>query len=444
MKTTEEKRRGIIITLVVCAIVFVVMFAVVNISAVSTVISSVLSVFSPIIIGFAIAYMLNPILRMFEFKVYKKIPKKNVIRGLSIFSTYMVAVLFVAAFLLLLIPSLIDAIVDLVSNFHTYVENTVAMINSIINKFSSNENFNEYVDEAALKKFIFEFFSASEGLFETVFGYVKEYGMGLVVGVKNVILGIFISIYVLLSKEKLQAQLRKLGKAVLSESRNQLIGKYINLAHRTFSSYFVGKIIGSLMVFVMVFLLMALFGVPYPLLVATIVAITDIIPVFGPIIGAIPSFFIIFVVDPIKAFIFVIILLVVQQIEGNIISPKILGDATGISSLSVIVAIIVMGAYFGFVGMLVGVPVFAVGTTVVKEIIDTRLRKKNLSTETADYYLKDAVADPYDEHIPLGKKIFDNIVRLVKTVKEKLAKALHKEKNNQEKLKEKEDDNNGK
>ncbi len=440
MKTTEEKRRGIVITLVVCAIVFVVMFAIVNMASVSTVFSSVLSVFSPIIIGFAIAYMLNPILRLFEFKVYKKIPKKNVIRGLSILSTYIVAILLVAAFLLLLIPSLIDAIVDLVSKFDMYVDNTVGMINNVLNKFSSNENFNEYVDREAINKFVFDFFLASESLLETVFEYVKEYGMGLVVGVKNVVLGIFISIYVLLSKEKLQAQLRKFGKAVLSENRNQLIGKYINLAHRTFSSYFVGKIIGSVMVFVMVSLLMLLFGVPYPLLVATIVAITDIIPVFGPIIGAIPSFFIIFVVDPIKAIIFVIILLAVQQIEGNIISPKILGEATGISSLSVIVAIIVMGAYFGFVGMLVGVPVFAVGTTVVKEIIDTRLRKKNLSTETADYYLKDAVADPYDEHIPLGKRIFDNTVKLVKAIKTKLAKALHKDKNKQEK----EDDNNGK
>ncbi len=433
MKSAEDRKKGVVITLVTCAIVFVLLYAIVNITTVSALLSSTMSVFSPILIGFALAYMLNPILRLFEFKIYKKIPKKNVVRGLSIFSTYIVAILFVVAFLFLLVPQLVDAIVDLVNNFDEYVDTTIYFINDIINKFTDNDVAKEYVNQEAIMNVVKKFFSTSESIFETVLTYISEYGMGLVVGVTNFILGVFISIYVLISKEKLQAQLRKFGKAVFNENRNRKLGKYITLTHRTFSSYFVGKIIGALIAFVLMLVLMLIFGVPYPLLVATVIGITDIIPIFGPILGAIPSFFIIFIVDPGKAVVFVILLLVVQQLEGNVISPKVLGEATGISSLSVMIAIIVMGDYFGFVGMIIGVPVFAVGITIVKELIDTRLRRKELSTDTADYYLKDSIADPHDMHVPLGKKIFDNLEKTFEQVKSKLQKKKPDENGEQEK-----------
>ncbi len=422
MKFIEEKKRMVSAILFICAIVFVAVYVIVNFTAVSAVFTYLTSVFSPVIIGFAIAYILNPILRLFEFKVYKKIPKKNVVRGLSIVSTYVVAIGFITAFLFLLIPQLIEAITEFVTNFDTYLTNTIDFINNTMNKFSSNSTFTEYVNEEAVSNFFVNLFTESGDIINTLLNYAKEYGMGLIDAVKNTVVGIFISIYVLISKEKLQAQVKKFASAVMPDKKRRRLGKYIMLTSRTFSGYFVGKIIGSCIVFVLMWTSMSIFGIEYALLVATIVSITDIIPVFGPIIGAIPSFFIIFVSNPTDALIFVVILLLIQQLEGNVISPKILGEATGISSLTVIIAIVVMGEWFGFVGMIIGVPVFAVGITVVKELIDTRLKRMDKSTDTADYYLKDSLADPHDEHVPIGRRMFLNIKKIVIKIKDMIVK----------------------
>ncbi len=422
MKSVEEKRKSIIITLLCCAVVFVVVFAIVNFVSIAAVFSFLMTLFSPILIGFAIAYMLNPILRLFEFKVYKKITKKNINRALSIVSTYIVAILIVVALLFLLLPSIIDAIVDLVTNYDGYIIRTSDLINNIINKFLENDTAKQYVNEQAISNAIARFFSASGTVIETIMQYIEQYAAGLVTGVKNAILGIFISIYVLISKEKLQAQARKFMSAVLPDKKNRRLSKYLTLTYRTFSGYFVGKITGAILVFLLLFFLLLIFRVPYAPLVATIIGITDIIPVFGPILGAIPSFFIIFIADPGKAIVFLVLLILVQQLEGNVISPKILGEATGISSLSVIIAIVIMGDCFGFVGMIIGVPVFAVGITVMKEVIETRLKKKGKSIDTADYYLKDSAVDPHDEHIPFGRKMFNNAKELVSGIKKKLTK----------------------
>ena len=369
MKMSDNSKKNVVITLVCCAVVFVLLFAIVNIDAISAVFSSVLSLISPILIGFAIAYILNPLLKLFEFKIYKKIKNKNLLRGLSIASTYVVAVLFVVAFFWLIIPSLISAVTDLITNYDTYIAKTSDVLNNVINWFMKNEGVSEYVNDAAIKDMIARFFSVSGDAIDSIMKYAIEFGTGLFVGIKNTVLGIFISIYVLISKEKLQAQLRKFGAAVTTDNKNRKIRKYLSLTHNNFSGYFVGKFIGSIIVFFLMFILMLIFRMPYPLLISMIFAVTDFIPVFGPILGAIPSFFIIFIIDPTKAIIFLFIVLAVQQLEGNVITPKILGEATGISSLSVIIAIIIMGECFGIIGMIIGVPVFAVGITIVKEII---------------------------------------------------------------------------
>ncbi|MBO7310415.1 MAG: AI-2E family transporter [Clostridia bacterium] len=416
MKMSDNSKRSVITILVVCAVVFVAFYGIVNLGTISGVVKSFLSVMSPIIIGFAIAYVLNPILRLFEFHAYKRIKSKNLLRGLSIASTYVVALLLIVAFFWLIIPSLITAISDLVANYDNYISATTGVINNFINWLMKNDSVSEYINDAAIKQMIANFFSYSGSMLDTVINYAVEYGSGLFVGIKNTLLGIFISVYVLISKEKLIAQLRKFSVAVMPEARQRKLRKYITLTHRNFSGYFIGKIIGSCIVFVLMFIMMLLLKMPYPLLISTIFAVTDIIPIFGPILGAIPSFFIIFIVDPIKALIFLVLVVAVQQLEGNVISPKILGEATGISSLSVIIAIIVMGSYFGLVGMIIGVPIFAVAITIVKEMIDTRLRRKEKPTDTAEYYEDDSVVDPHEHHEAFSKKVFGRISVIVKKI----------------------------
>ncbi len=446
MKSSENAKRAITITLVVCAVVFTAAYVITNMGAVSGVLSSLLAVFSPILIGFAIAYILNPLLRLFEFHVYKKIKKRSVLRGLSIASTYIVAILAIVAFFALIIPSLITAITDLVENYDTYISTTTDAINNVIGWFTKNDSVSEYINDAAIKDMIANFFSFSGGVLETVINYAIEYGSGLFVGIKNTVLGIFISVYVLISKEKLIAQVRKFSTAVMPDNKQRKCRKYISLTHRNFSGYFVGKFIGALIVFMLMFILMLIFRMPYPLLISTIFAVTDIIPIFGPILGAIPSFFIIFIVDPIKALIFLLLVVAVQQLEGNVITPKILGEATGISSLSVIIAIIIMGHYFGIVGMIIGVPVFAVGITIVKEMIDTRLRKKEKPTDTAEYYQADSVVDPHEQHEPFARKIFNRMSDIVKKTvglfKKNEKQSEQTEEETEEETEEKENDEN--
>lgn len=434
MKLSDSAKKGIIVALLVCAIVFVALFSLINMGVLGGALSSIFSVFAPVLIGFAIAYILNPILRLYEFKVFKKIKKKSVLRGLSILCTYITALLIIVALLYLLIPSIIKSLVDLVSRYDEYVATASDWINTLINSFMSAEHAGEYVDETTIKELIAQFFTVSGDVFAAVADYVVEYGMGLFVGIKNTVIGIFISIYVLISKEKLQAQVRKFGAAMFSETKQRHIGKYINLTHRTFSNFFVGQIVDACILTVVAFIVFSIFRMPYALLVSVIVGVTNIIPIFGPIIGAVPSFFIIFIVNPQKALIFLILIIILQQIDGNIIAPKILGESTGISSLGVIVAIIIMGDLFGILGMLIGVPVFAVGITIVKELVESKLKKKGKPTETAEYYLKDSVADPYEEHIPITKKIWNNLEAMFAKMfkKKKTAQKADKDKTSEE------------
>ena len=145
---------------------------------------------------------------------------------------------------------------------------------------------------------------------------------------------------------------------------------------------------------------------PFYLLVSTIVCVTNVIPVFGPFIGAIPSFFIILIVDPAKAFIFLALILIIQQLDGNVIGPKILGNSTGMSSLGVMISIIIMGDLFGVVGMILGVPIFAVALAIVNELSEDKLRKKNLPVNTAEYYPENSLVDPYAPHETFTHRIF--------------------------------------
>ncbi len=421
MNFSDGAKKGIVITLVVCAVVFVLLFGMVNMGVVGDALSKIMSVFTPILIGFAIAYILNPMLRFYEFKVFKGLKRKNTIRGLSIICTYITAVAIIAAVLYLLIPSIIDSIfVQIIPNYDEYVGTATEFVNNILNKIMSNENAAEYIDEVTIKKFIADFFKMSENVFSTVVTYIMQYAAGLFVGIKNTLLGIFISIYVLISKERLQAQARKFGAAIFPDNKTSHIGKYINLTHRTFSNFFVGQILDACILTVITFIVLTIFNIRPALLVAVIVGVTNIIPIFGPFLGAIPSFFLIFIINPQKALWFIVIIIILQQIDGNIIAPKILGESTGISSLGVIIAIIVMGDLFGILGMIIGVPVFAVAITVTKEFVETKLRKKGKPTDTAEYYLKDAVADPYEHHVSITKKMWNNLERQISKISSKL------------------------
>ena len=428
-KETPRPRRKIKGNLVavgiVCAMAYVIMYALSHIDAFSGLASSILGVFTPILLGGAIAYMLNPILKIFEFVVFKKMKNSALVRGLSITATYLVAILMVVGFLFLLIPQLVDSISDFIGKFDVYLTNTSNYVNNTYSKMIGDGEYHEILHSEMIRTAFWNFISSDEGKLITS---VKDISLGFVVGIKNVVLAIFISIYILISKERLKAQTKKLTAAFMTESTNSRFYRYLNLCNKTFSGFFIGKIIDSLIIGAITLVALLIFRIPYAILVSTIVCITNVIPVFGPFIGAIPSFLIIFIQDPMKALVFLILILLIQQLDGNIIGPKILGDSTGLSSLGVIVSIVIMGSYFGIIGMILGVPIFAVVVAIIKEILEDRLHDKNLPVETAEYYEKNSLVDPREKHEKLFVRLISPVVLIWKKILSLIKKFKHNKK----------------
>ncbi len=404
-----EKKKKLLTVGIWCAVLFTVCYIISNLTAITSFFSSVFSVLSPIIVGAAIAYLLNPLLKLFEYKVFKKLKRKGARRALSLISTYVVAVLIIIAFFLLMIPSVIKSFLDLTSKFDIYVDEITNMIDSVVNKFSSLPEVGQHINRDAIINGVKDFFFTSGDVFSTVIGYVSEFALGLFVGVKNTILGLFISIYLLIDKERLHAIVRKITAALFKDKGRTRILKYARMANKTFGGFLIGKIVDSVIIGLLTFVTLLIFRIPYAPLVSTIVGITNIIPIFGPIFGAIPSAFIIFIASPQKALIFLILILLIQQLDGNVIGPKILGNSTGISSLGVIVAIIIMGEYFGVVGMIIGVPLFAMITMLINEFVENKLKAKGLPTGTDEYYPAYSLVDPHEHHEKLGERIFKSL-----------------------------------
>ena len=202
----------------------------------------------------------------------------------------------------------------------------------------------------------------------------------------NLLLALIITIYLLLDRERYMNQCRKLFHTVSRNERvNDAVYDTLHQANKMFGGFISGKLIDSLIVGIICFVFMLILGLEYPLLISVIVGVTNIIPMFGPFIGAVPCAFLLLLVSPKQCLIFIIFVVILQQIDGNIIGPRILGDSTGLSSLYVTIAILLFGSLFGFIGMIIGVPLFATIYYVVKRVAEYFLRKRGLPTETAAY-----------------------------------------------------------
>ena len=415
MLSFDNKKKLAVAISVYCALVISVI-VIGQFDKLSGVISAFLSAFSPIFIGFAIAYLLNPILKFYENKVFKRIKNKRALRIVGIFFTYLSLCLFLCAIGMLVIPQVTASINDLSSKFDTYKASTLAMIDSFLDTLKESGIISAGINSDTLIKFISDNFSFDANVGKTILTFLATNLQSFLIIPKNILIGIFISLYALYSKDHLSAQFKKALKAIFSEKTYTAITHRIDSTHSTFGGYFTGVVIDAVFVGVVSFVAMLIFKVPYASLVAVLVAVTNVIPVFGPFIGAIPSALIIFISEPEKVIIFIILILVIQQIDGNIIAPRILGNSTGMSSLAVIIAITVMGSAFGFMGMFIGVPVFAVIIALIKEITEERLAQKGLSKETASYYPKNSMAEPPAAHTSVTNKLFDAIAKLLKKI----------------------------
>jgi hypothetical protein len=285
----------------------------------------------------------------------------------------------------LVLPQLIDSLISLVK---TAPQSASTLIKWVDSRLSSNSQLNSALN-ILLGDYTTRF---NTWLQDVVLPWLLAFAPDLsnrvlyvVLAIKDVAIGIIICIYALNSKDAFKAQTKKLAFSLLKKREAAILIKEMAFINKTFSAFISGKIIDSLIIGTICFIGMHILGLPYVILISVIVGVTNIIPFFGPFIGAIPSTIIMLTVDPIKALYFVIFILILQQLDGNVIGPKILGDSTGLPSFWVMFAIIVGGGMFGFVGMIVGIPAFAVIYTYVTRYVNHRLKSKGLPIETKVY-----------------------------------------------------------
>ncbi len=409
----------------IIAVVAILLYIVVNMPAVTSFCRNLITHTAPLLIGVALAYLCDPILRLYEYRIFRRMSKEGIRRGLSLLLTVLTVLAILALVVMMIVPQLIESITELVNNYETYLDKLLAFLNGIVKKvtahlpvdvdISSMERVKELLTDmyGSVDEFLTQIVQSDfvKGLLNL--SNIADIGWKtlttLFTGVKNVLLGLFVAFYILASKEKRTAQINKFRRAMFTDTQNQKIGSFVHLVDKSFGGFIYGKLIDSLIIGVLTFVLLSILNVsPYNMLIATFIGVTNIIPVFGPFIGAIPSFFIVLISNPSKALIFIILAIVIQQLDGNVIGPKILGDNTGVSSLAVIIAITICGSLWGIVGMLVGVPLFAVIIELVKRMLERRLEAKGQPVDTLSYYPKDALGNAeqelYYEHAGLRYK----------------------------------------
>ena len=405
MNENEHKNpdKRLVTGVVVYAVVFFLVIALANLNAINTFLAKVLDVLSPVLLGLCIAYLINPLFRALERRALYRVRPASLRRALALLLTYAVVLALIAGLILLIIPQLIGSIKTFAGNFNAHLDSLVDRLNTFIawlNGHLPTHNgapaFSPLDRASVLEKVnglwnsLLELLKNSirSGSISHIFSILGQTASV----VTDIILAVFISLYVLATKELRYAQIKKFRVAWIPERTNAVLTRILSIANRSFGGFLRGKLLDSFIVGVLVYLFCLIARIPNALLVSVIVGITDIIPVVGPFIGVIPSAVIILLTDPIKVIFFLIAILVIQQLDGNVIAPKILGDNTGVSSLCVLIAIILMGSLWGLAGMIVGVPLFATVLELLKIRIGKRLAEKGLPDETESYYAPDAYA----------------------------------------------------
>lgn len=349
-------------------------------------------ILAPVIDGIVLGYLMTPVLNTIERKIVKPMFKKLNInhkktqrRMISIIITLFVIITLIYSFFSVVIPQIGKSINTIIEQFPNYVNTVEVWIskllqdNPVIEK-NATDIINKYFND--IEKFVeAKVMPQLNGLIRTI----SMSAYSILKGFWNLIIGFIISVYILSGKETFAAQAKKLTYAFLpKETSNRLISN-VRFANQTFGGFFVGKIVDSIIIGLICFIGTTIIGTPFPVLISVIIGVTNIIPFFGPFLGAIPSILLILLVDPMQALYFLIFVFVLQQADGNIIGPKILGDSTGLSSFWVIFAITLFGGLWGVFGMIVGVPIWAVVFAFMKSLIELRLVDKELPTETSKY-----------------------------------------------------------
>lgn len=399
IKEVFGKWFGLFLVLISAAVVYLL---IINLDDIFSGFMFMLSVLKPVIYGAIIAYLLNPLTKMYYRLLLKGYEKKGkspsdktvrIMESMTIVFALLTGVLIIAILCWLVIPQLITTVISLIETVPSQAND---YYNYITDKIQSNKYIASRMQDTALQATKYMDNIMNNDLFPWLKSellpnlniYAKQFANGVMSFINvlyNLFIGIIVAIYLLKGKRVFAAQAKKITYGVCRKKTADTIIHYVRISNNMFSGFISGKIVDSTIIGIICFVLMTIFRMPYALLVSVIVGVTNVIPVFGPYIGAIPSALLILLVSPVQALYFIILVAILQQVDGNIIGPAILGESTGLSAFWVLFSILFFGGFWGIVGMLVGCPLFAVIYTIAKDFINYCLEKRKLSTDTQTY-----------------------------------------------------------
>lgn len=380
----EEKTKQNILTLTISGlIILAVFFLIRNFSFIYDFFGKLLSILLPFTVGFGIAFIFSPLMKVIEEKLFKswKATQKTK-RFVAALITLLVAIALVVLLIILILPQVIYSISSLSSQFSDIMVTGPQALEDFLLGFGFD------------KTTIDNLLGTSDGIFATVFDFVKQYlpqvlntSIEVIKILGNSLVGLIIALYILIDKERFALQVKKITYAIFPKKQADWLVELSRDSAVVFNKFIIGKTIDSTIIGILCYIglfILNEFNVidgQYTLLISVIVGVTNMIPVFGPFIGAVPGIFILILINPIQVVWFCLFILVLQQFDGNILGPKILGDSVGLPSLWIMFAIIVGGGFFGVLGMFLGVPVFAMIYTIVKKATEKRLNEKEITVE---------------------------------------------------------------
>lgn len=355
--------------------------------------ANVVKILSPFIVGCSLAFILNPVLKYFEaaYKLIleKKKERPKLKRALALLSAVLIFVLGIGALLLGIIPQTLSSIESLVPIVYRWALRLIDLLATVLAEshletFLGPDQIQQVKD--ALNQATMRIYELAQRLIPQLITLV----FSIATSFWNFVIGLIIAIYILAGKEKFKGQFRKAVVSVLSERAAGRLIRFVTLANKIFSRYILGQLTDALLVGIICFIFtFFVFKAEFAVLIAVVVAVTNIIPYFGPFMGGFFGGMILLIQNPLKALFFGVFILILQQVDGNIISPRILGESTGLNGIWIIFAVTVGGGIFGMPGMILGVPVFAVVYSVVCVLLNKRLKSKGLSDDIKQYLNED-------------------------------------------------------
>ena len=375
--------------------------------------ASLLHILSPFIWGLVICYLLTPFMRLVEKKLFGPLSKRlyknskrsdgsRFARSMSVLLSELFLLAILTALVCLIIPQLYSSLQNMVANSPMYIETASRWITQLLEDFPEIEHYvsqtlgqvntslMDWIQNTVLPKLGSLISNVTSGVYYAI------------MGIYNLVIGIIVSVYVLSNLEQFGASAKRILYSVFSVDMAKKILEGLEFTDRTFMGFINGKLLDSAIIGLICYIVCSILRMPYALLVSVIVGVTNIVPFFGPFIGAVPSSIIILLVNPVKCLIFIAFIILLQQLDGNIIGPKILGSSVGINGFWVMFSIILGAGLFGFWGMLLGVPVFVILYAVITGSVTRKLKRSDLPWEAADYmdmaYIDPVTYQPVKKH----------------------------------------------